>query len=274
MVNILVSNDDGIFAPGLYALATAMLDLGQVWVVAPENNQSASGHRKTLTRPLRAVPTYQVFPTEIKAFEVEGAHSDCAALAVIGLIEEKMDIVESGINSGANLGQDLTYSGTVSVALEAAIFGLPAIAFSLDSRTPDSDYSAGAELAKGITKEVLRHGLPYHTCLNVNFPNRKVDNIKGIQITTQGVRDYRDVLDKRIDPFGRPYYWIGGVEPSGDVKAEGTDIWAIYEGFVSITPIHVYMTRHDFIAPLAAWKWRDQAVAPKSDVTAPSETES
>jgi 5'-nucleotidase len=255
MVNILVSNDDGIFAPGLYALATAMLKLGRVWVVAPENNQSASGHRKTLNRPLRAVPTYQVFPSEIVAFAVDGAPSDCTALAVMGLIEEKIDLVVAGVNSGPNLGQDLTYSGTASVAFEAAIFSLPAIAFSLDNRSPDADYQPSAVIARKITEQVIKHGLPRHTVLNVNIPNRPLHEIGGVQITQQGIRDYRDVLDKRIDPFGRPYYWIGGVEPSGDVEAEGTDIWAVYNGYVSITPVHLYMTRHEFIAPLTTWDW-------------------
>lgn len=255
-MNILVSNDDGIFAPGLRALVMAMLDLGRVWVIAPENNQSATGHRKTLDRPLRATPI-KIFPPEVEeAYAIDGAPSDCAALGLMGLLDADIDIVVSGINSGPNMGQDMTYSGTVSVALEAALFGVPAVAFSLGSRLPDADYSAGATIAKDIATQVASHGLPQHTILNVNFPALPLEEIKGIQITQQGLRDYRDVLDKRIDPFGKPYYWIGGVEPAGDVNTKGTDLWAVHNSYVSITPIHLHMTRHEFIAPLTAWNWK------------------
>ena len=253
MPNILVSNDDGIYAPGLLALALGMRKLGNVWVVAPETNQSITGHKKTLDRPLRAKPIKDVFPEDIPAFAVDGAPSDCVALSLMGLIEEKMDLVVSGINTAPNLGQDLTYSGTVSVALEAAIFGLPAIAFSLADRIPHADYGAAATVARQITETTLQHSLPKHTILNVNIPHLPLGEIKGHHITTQGLRDYRDVLDKRIDPFGKPYYWIGGAEPAGDVNAEGTDIWAVHNGYVSITPVHLDLTRHEFIAPLAIW---------------------
>ncbi len=255
MPNILVSNDDGIFAPGLHTLATAMLDIGQVWVVAPKDNHSASGHRKTMYRPLRATPVTHVFPPEITAYAVDGAPSDCVALAAMGLIDTKIDIVVSGINSGPNMGQDLTYSGTVSVALEAAIFGLPAVAFSLDSRGPDADYAASGAMAQRITRQVLAQGLPHHTILNVNIPAIPQDDIVGLRVTSQGRRDYRDILDQRTDPFGKPYYWIAGVEPGGDTRAEGTDIWAVHEGYVSITPIHLDMTRHEFIPTLRNWDW-------------------
>jgi 5'-nucleotidase len=254
MPNILISNDDGIFAPGLYTLATAMLPLGNVWVVAPKDNQSASGHRKTMYRPLRATTITQVFPPQINAFAVDGAPSDCVALALMGFVEDKIDIVVSGINSGPNLGQDLTYSGTVSVALEAAIFGLPAIAFSLNSRQPDADYGAAGIVAQLITPRALVHGLPHHTILNVNVPAVSWDEMRGIQITKQGRRDYRDILDTRIDPFGKPYYWIAGVEPGGDVDEQGTDIWAVYHNYVSVTPIHLDLTRHEFMAPLRDWE--------------------
>lgn len=255
-MNILVSNDDGIFAPGLRALAMAMTELGKVWIIAPENNQSATGHRKTLHRALRATPT-KIFPPEIEAaYAVDGAPSDCAALGLMGLLDGiEFDLIVSGINSGPNMGQDMTYSGTVSVAFEASLFGKMAIAFSLDSRQPEADYTAAAELSKKIVKSVSKQKLPHHTILNVNFPSGTLDDIKGMQVTRQGERQYRDVLDKRIDPFGRPYYWIGGVEPSGDFEEEGTDMWAVHHGYVSITPIHLYMTRYEFIDTLKTWDW-------------------
>lgn len=264
MPNILVSNDDGIFAPGLKTLVEAMLPLGNVWVVAPKDNQSASGHRKTLYNPLRATTVTQVFAPEVQAFAVDGSPSDCAALALLGFVGEKMDIVVSGINSGPNMGQDLTYSGTVSVAFEAAIFGLPAIAFSLNNRHPDADYTAAGIVAQSITRETLTHRLPLHTILNVNVPLIPWESIRGIQITRQGRRDYRDILDRRIDPFGRPYHWIAGVEPGGDVNEAGTDIWAVHENYVSITPVHLDLTRHEFIAPLREWQWSLGEPAPQN----------
>ncbi len=255
MPNILVSNDDGVYAPGLLALALEMKKLGNVWVVAPETNQSITGHKKTLDRPLRAKSVQDVFPSDIPAFAVDGAPSDCVALSLMGLIEEEIDFVVSGINTAPNLGQDLTYSGTVSVALEAAIFGLPAIAFSLADRIPHGDYNDAAIVARQVAETTMQHDLPRHTILNVNIPHLPLTEIKGHQITQQGLRVYRDVLDKRIDPFGKPYYWIGGAEPAGDVEAEGTDIWAVHNGFVSITPVHLDLTRHEFMAPLNAWNF-------------------
>lgn len=255
MPNILVSNDDGIFAPGLRTLAEAMLALGDVWVVAPKDNQSASGHRKTMHRPLRATPVGQVFSPRIKAYAVDGAPSDCVALALMGLVEEDIDIVVAGVNSGPNLGQDVTYSGTVSVTLEAAIFNLPAVAFSLDSRHPDADYRPTVDFLQSITRQVLANGLPHHTILNVNFPAIPRKEIRGVRITQQGRRVYRDVLTSRTDPFGQPYYWIAGAEPEGDIETEGTDIWAIYRGFVSVTPIHLDLTRHEFMPALRNWNW-------------------
>lgn len=254
MPNILVSNDDGIYAPGLLALALEMTTLGNVWVVAPQTNQSITGHKKTLDRPLRARRIKDIFPDHIPAFAVDGAPSDCAALALMGLFDDvNFDFVVSGINTAPNLGQDLTYSGTVSVALEAAIFGKPAIAFSLVDRQPHGDYSDAAVIAQQITAQTLTHDLPVHTILNVNIPHLALDQIKGVQITKQGLRYYRDVLDKRVDPFGEPYYWIGGVAPTGDVEAEGTDLWAVHNGYVSVTPIHLDLTRHEFIGTLSTW---------------------
>ena len=253
MTHILVSNDDGIFAPGLKSLVMAMLEVGDVTVIAPKDNQSASGHRKTLTRPLRAVPVHDIFPENVKAYAVDGAPSDCTALALLGLVEEPIDIVVAGINNGANVGQDITYSGTVSVTLEAAIFGLPGVAFSLDSRAPDVDYSPCIPYAQQIVKQVLAEGLPHHTILNVNFPPVPSEEIKGIKITVQGSRVYRDVLETRHDPFGKPYYWIAGQEPTGEVDIAGTDIWAVYRNYVSVTPIHLDLTRHEYLKTLYSW---------------------
>ncbi len=260
MPNILVSNDDGIFAPGLRTLVDAALGLGgEVVVVAPKDNQSASGHHKTMHNPLRAVPTANVFPPQVKAFAVDGAPSDCVALALMGLVDTKFDIVVGGVNNGPNLGQDLTYSGTVSVTLEAAIFGYLGIAFSLDERRPDAQYDQCIPYIQQIIRQVLEHGLPHQTILNVNFPAAS-QPIVGVQITRQGRRIYRDILDTRQDPFGKPYYWIAGVPPVGDFEEEGTDIWAVYHNYVSITPVHLDLTRHEFLDNLRTWHFEDVSV--------------
>lgn len=249
-MHILVSNDDGINAPGLHALARAMQPLGKVTVIAPATNQSASGHKKTLTDPLRIVPIAD-FLEGVTAYAVNGSPSDCTAVAMLGFIEEPIDLVVSGINRGPNLAQDLTYSGTVAVALEGAIFHLPAIAFSLDNRGSKADYEHCIAPATAIARQVMEDGLPPLTILNVNFPNEPA---KGWKLTRQGIREYRDKLVERADPHGIPYYWIGGEPPAGDVEVVDTDLWAVHNGYISVTPIHLDLTAHDLLASLKQ-KW-------------------
>ncbi len=250
-MHILVSNDDGILAPGLLALATAMREFGQVTVIAPEENQSANGHRKTLTRPLRINQVHLADGTP--AYSTDGAPADCAAVALLGFIKEPVDLVVSGINRGANLGQDVTYSGTIAVTFEAAIFGKPAVAFSLENRSMDADYNASAEVARRVVRGVIDHGLPPMTILSVNIPNLYTDQIKGMQVTRLGVRVYRDELVPRVDPGGRPYYWIGGMEPTGKYEEDGTDIKAVHEGYVSLTPIQLDMTAYPLLTQIQGW---------------------
>ena len=252
-MHILISNDDGIMAPGLLALATAMHEFGKVTVIGPEENQSANGHRKTMSRPLRLNSTHLADGTP--AYSSDGAPADCVALAMLGVIKEPVDMVVSGINRGPNLGQDLTYSGTVAAAFEGAIHHKPSIAFSLDDRSLEADYSAAAAIARRVVRAVINHdmALPPLTLLNVNVPNLPLDKIRGMQITRQGTSVYRDALVARIDPYGRPYYWIGGEAPTGDVTVVGTDIWAVNQGYVSITPIHLDLTAHSMIDTLNSW---------------------
>jgi len=252
-MHILISNDDGIMAPGLLALATAMRAFGKVTVIGPEENQSANGHRKTMSKPLRLNATHLADGTP--AYSSDGAPADCVALAMLGVIKEPIDMVVSGINRGPNLGQDLTYSGTVAAAFEGTIHHKPSIAFSLDDRSPEADYSTAAEIAKRVVHTVINHqlALPPLTLLNVNVPNLPLDNIRGMQITRQGTSVYRDELVARIDPYGRPYYWLGGEAPTGDVTVVGTDIWAVHQGYVSITPIHLDLTAHPMIDTLHTW---------------------
>jgi 5'-nucleotidase len=254
-MHILVTNDDGITHPGLLALVTSVKQLGEVSVLAPDHNWSASGHVKTLHRPLRVRPTK--LPDGTPAFMSDGAPSDCVALALLGYIDRKIDLVVSGINPYANIGDDLTYSGTVTAAMEAAIGGIPGVAFSLDSPANlegEKDFNAAAEIAQRVASRVAKEGLPRNTLLNVNVPYLPLEQIKDIRITRLGLRVYRDELVKRDDPQGNPYYWIGGEAPTG-VPEEGTDVGALNDGYVSITPIQLDMTAYNLIAEISDWKW-------------------
>lgn len=253
-MHILVTNDDGVYHPGLLALAKEMRQLGDVSILAPDRNWSASGHVKTLHRPLRVNQVHLSDGTP--ALATDGAPSDCVALALLGLLPP-IDLVVSGINPLANLGHDVTYSGTVTAAMEAAIGGVAGIACSLN--TPDGfsgerDFGPAARMARQVASLVIKHGLPAHTVLNVNVPFLWDDEIKGVKITRQGLRVYRDELVQREDPHGRPYYWIGGEPPSGVVE-DGTDFGALNEGFVSITPLQLDLTAHDFAKKLSGWEW-------------------
>lgn len=248
-MHILVTNDDGIFAPGILALQSALRQIedATVTVMAPNQNQSAVGHRKTLRDPLRIDNV--TLEDGTPGYACSGSPADAIALALMGYIKDPVDIVVSGINLGGNLGQDITYSGTVTAAMEATIFGLPAIAISLDSRS-DPDFGAAAQFTAWLTPTVLAAGLPELTLLNVNMPAGKA---KGIEITRQGRRRYHDCLISRIDPTGRPYYWIGGDRPTGDTEEVGTDVWAVAQGYISISPIRLDMTDHNLIPDIKAW---------------------
>ncbi len=254
-MHILVTNDDGVQAPGLLALAQEMRKIGKVTVLAPDRNWSASGHVKTLDRPLRVREAQLGDGTP--ALTSDGAPSDCVALALLGLIPEKIDLVVSGINPHANIGHDVTYSGTVTAAMEAVITGIPGIAISLDS--PENhgsllDYGPAARVAGRIAGKTLESGLPPGVLLNVNVPYLLDDEFKGFFVTRQGLRVYRDALDRRHDPRGRPYYWIGGDAPTG-VLESGTDFGALGEGYISITPLQLDLTAHDALKQLRSWQW-------------------
>ena len=254
-MHILVTNDDGVNAPGLLALAIEMRSLGEVMVLAPDRNWSASGHVKTLDRPLRVKEV--ALGDSSPAFATDGAPSDCVALALLGLLPKPIDLVVSGINPNANLGHDVTYSGTVTAAMEAVIGGVPGLAISLcspENHTGLLDYSPAARLAGKIVAQVIEQGMPAGILLNVNVPYLSDQEIKGIQITRQGLRVYRDLLERRLDPRGRPYYWIGGEAPTG-ISEDGTDFGALSEGFVSVTPLHLDLTAHQHIHEFQGWKF-------------------
>ena len=255
-MHILVTNDDGVQAPGLLALAQTMRELGRVTVFAPDHNWSASGHVKTMDRPLRVRETTLADGTP--AFMSDGAPSDCVALSLLGLVEGEIDLVISGINPNANLGHDVTYSGTVTAAMEAVIAGVSGMAVSLDSPEGKKnmlDYSSAAWAASQVVKHIQSGDLPNGVVMNVNVPYLKIDEFKGFMITRQGLRVYRDALESRVDPRGRPYYWIGGEAPTG-VDEPGTDFGALRAGYVSITPLQLDLTDYKAMAALKNWKWK------------------
>lgn len=252
-MHILVTNDDGVHAPGLFALAQAMKTLGDITILAPDHNWSGGGHVKTLHRPLRVQETSLSDGTP--ALMSDGAPSDCVALAMLGRVP-KIDLVVSGINSYGNLGHDVTYSGTVTAAMEAVIAGIPGFAFSLaaDDTTTERDYTAAAGYARQIVGTAIKNGLSSDLLLNVNVPCIPAGDIKGIKITRQGLRVYRDRLDERVDPRGQPYYWIGGEYPTG-VPDEGTDFGALNDGYVSVMPLQLDLTNHRAVQTLSGWNW-------------------
>jgi 5'-nucleotidase len=274
-MHILVTNDDGIMAPGLLALAEAMSMIGDVSVLAPDRNWSASGHVKTIERPLR-VKEFHLSNT-VRAWASDGAPSDCVALAVCGFLPEKIDLVVSGINPYANLGHDVTYSGTVTCAMEAAIWGIPAVAMSLESPenlVGPADYQPAARIARVVVQSVLRYGLAPNVLLNVNVPYLPYAQLKGIRITRQGLRVYHDKLDARHDPRGKPYYWTAGDLPTG-IPERGTDIGVLAEGYVSVTPIQLDLTAYHTFPDLNSWDWdvNDALPSPNFPMTLNGEIE-
>jgi 5'-nucleotidase len=251
MPHILVTNDDGYQAPALTILARALKRVGEVTVVAPDHNWSAAGHTKTMHKPLRIAK--DSLAGEIPLFVTTGTPSDCVAVALLGVVKSSFDLVVSGINIGANLGHDVTYSGTVAAAMEGAVLGLPAIAASMDhidGKTGDLGFAA--EFVADLAGQVLQHGLPRYGLLNVNFPAVPRSEITGYRITRLGIRLYHDVLIERLDPKGQPYYWIGGEPPTGEPE-EGTDVGALACGSISITPLNLDMTDRGQLARLSEW---------------------
>lgn len=255
-MNILISNDDGIHARGLRVLADALSSLGEVWVVAPDRERSASGHSLTLNRPLRVT---KVAPTW---FTVDGTPTDCVALALMGMINRKFDLVASGINLGGNMGDDVTYSGTVSAAFEATLLGVPAFALSVVARRR-VDFTAAGLVAVMVAKLINKNGLPPDTMLNVNVPNLRPTDIKGVVITQQGRRHYDDIIVRKVDPRGKAYYWIGGKEPTWE-PLQDSDHAAVTAGSVSITPLHLDLTNGRAIGKLRRWEfpWAHTISAP------------
>ena len=241
---ILITNDDGYHSDGIIALEQALSDVGDVFVVAPAAEQSGASHSLTLGRPLR------IRKIDGRHWTVDGTPTDCVTIALNQILNEheRPDICVSGINHGANLGDDATYSGTVAGAMESTILGVPGLAFSLASRT-SNDFAVSMRIARQLTERAIAEGLPPQTLLNVNIPEGET---KGIRITKQGFKEARPVISELIDPRGKPYYWIGEVRDG--FRAEGgTDFEAVEEGFVSVTPMRSDLTNYPAIELLETW---------------------
>ena len=245
--NILITNDDGIQSVALETLEKHLSTIANVTVIAPDRERSAVSHSLTLHHPLRV--------TEIDEhhFMVDGTPTDCVLLGVLEFVKVRPDLLISGINIGPNLGDDITFSGTVAAAFEGTLLGIPSFAISVTARGK-ADFEPAAKFAVTLAKKILKQGLPKETLLNVNVPPIPENKIKGVKIVRQGKRIYRDNIIKKTDPRGRHYYWIGGEEPLY-VPEPGTDFEAIENGFISITPLQLNWTNQRIINALKGWKF-------------------
>jgi len=252
---ILVTNDDGVYSPGIQVLAKRLRELDSVVIVAPDRERSAAGHSMTLHRPLLI--------EEIKAsmYSVNGTPTDCVNIAVKGLMKETPRLVVSGINKGPNLGDDVTYSGTVAGAIECILLGIPSFAVSLVARE-DFLFAEAAEVALCTARQIMEQGLPVGTLLNINVPNLPLAETRGTRITRLGKRIYHQMTVERVDPRGKKYYWIGGGDPDWE-REEGTDFDAIDRKFVSITPLHLDMTDYAAFDRLRSLEAMSYAQRPK-----------
>ena len=249
-MRILLTNDDGINSPGIQALWQELTELGEVYVVAPDSERSASSQAITVHHPIR-VDQHMLSNSSIQAWRVSGTPTDCVKLAVEAILEMRPEVVVSGINQGPNLGTDVLYSGTVSAAIEAALFNIPAVAVSLDSWNT-ADFSPAARFTRRFLTTMSSQHLPPNTLININVPALKESEIKGPLITKLGVRQYENTFQKRVDPRGRTYYWMGGsiVENDND---EDSDIAAVKNGYISVTPIHFDLTNYNIMDMIKRW---------------------
>ncbi len=244
-MKILISNDDGILAPGIRALAEALRSVAEIRVVAPDRNRSAASNSLTMSRPLTVTEAGPEFDS------VNGTPTDCVHLALTGLFETKPDMVVSGINEGANLGDDVLYSGTVAAAMEGRYLGLPAIALSLVGHMP-KHYQTGAQIACQLVERLKSKQLPSQTILNVNIPDLPLEQIKGIEVTRLGARHIAEEVIKETDPRGKPIYWIGPPGNAADA-GPGTDFYAVSNGFVSVTPLNLDLTHYPLFDDVVTW---------------------
>lgn len=252
---ILVTNDDGITAPGIRALISVMKELGDVVVVAPDSPQSATGHAITINNTL-SINKIDIDPDVELEYSCSGTPVDCVKFAVTEILKRKPDLCVSGVNHGSNSSINVIYSGTMSAAVEAGIEGIPAIGFSLLDYNWDADFEPIKASIKKITEEVLENGLPEGVILNVNFPKLKEDEIKGIKICRQAKAMWQERFDKRQTPMGKDYYWLTGKFVNLD-HGEDTDEWALAHGYISIVPVQFDLTAHHAMQTLNSWNLND-----------------
>lgn len=249
---ILLTNDDGIYAEGINALREALEEIegAEVWAVAPDRERSASGHAITMHKPIFPIAA-DIPGARAHCFSVSGTPADCAKLGIEALLPRKPDLVISGINRGYNLGTDVFYSGTVSAALEGAILEIPSIAVSLESK-PGADFRPAAAFARSLALRVMQEGLPPGTLLNVNMPALPEAELKGVRITMIGRRIYGNQWDRRVDPRGRTYFWLAG-EVAPLENDPSSDVVAAEQGYISVTPVQLDLTRYDQMERLRGW---------------------
>lgn len=245
---ILVTNDDGVHSHGITALQNAMAEVGDVYVVAPDRERSAVGHALTLHRPLKAEELRD------RVFSVNGTPTDCVALGIHKILPRKPDLIASGINKGSNLGDDITYSGTVSAAMEGTLLGVSSFAISMAGDKPFM-FDSALPFAKRIAGYILQKKLQSDILLNINVPNIPLDQIKGVSFTRQGKRVYDNAIQELLSPGGEQYYWIGGGKPVWG-QSEANDIQAVMNGYVSVTPLHLDLTSYSSIEDLRN-SWQD-----------------
>lgn len=252
-MNILVTNDDGIYSNGINALVSALSQKGNVYVCAPDSQKSACGHGITVSMPVM-VKEVSSIDGAVNAWKISGTPVDCVKLGIGELIKEKIDFVFSGINHGGNLGTDVLYSGTVSGAVEGILLGIPSVAVSLDSLNPEpEEFEATKKIVSEVFDKMANRELAPDTLLNVNVPYIPSEEIKGVKITKLGVREYDENFDGRRSPFGREYYWYSG-KPVRNLKMEDdVDLKAVEDGYISITPIHYDLTNHKIMNTIKEW---------------------
>lgn len=246
---ILITNDDGITAPGITYLISIAKQIGDVFIVAPDKPQSGMGHAITINSTLRAIPTkYHNVEHE---YSCSGTPVDCVKIAINQLMKHKPDIILSGINHGSNLSINVIYSGTMSAAVEGAVEGIPSIGFSLCDYAHEADFTQGTEFIEKIINSVLKNKLPKGVCLNVNIPKLTKDVIKGIKVCRQANALWEESFDERKDPYGRPYYWLTGEFKNLEKEATDTDVWANENGYITVVPTHADMTSYEAIKTLS-----------------------
>ena len=243
-MKILVTNDDGIHAQGIHALIKELSSIAELYMVAPDRERSGTGHSITVFDPIRVVKTNP--PGVKQGWIVGGTPVDCVKMAIARLIDDKIDLVVSGINHGPNLGTDVLYSGTVSAAAEGVIMGCPSIAVSLNSYKDEHDFDFAAKFTRRMVNMLRQQGIDKNTLVNINVPDLPEQDVKGIRVTQLGVRNYNNLFEERKDPRGNTYYWLGGGVLEEEQHVE-SDVHAVQQGYISITPINLDLTDYQLI---------------------------